>query len=345
MKKLLFFILGGLATFVLNLWFENASDSFYKKYVEPFFSKSFDINIATLFIIIIGLTSLFIYLKNTKDIATKKLQSDIDSLEDQLKDGSRALWKYFKDISEVKNKQIIEEVMKDFISKEPNVLGIQIYEYSIKNYRNYRKVYVSHKYSEVPEDIDLNALITTSYQIEKNFFNSYKKVRGFLEGNYINAEKFLASIEFATQTIAEISNKLIADLTPEDAIKLIYAEIVLDLCKKVSNSGDDTNYEIIADIERLEHLKRLKRTGILKGIEIRGELVFENTSINYKNGRQYITKVIEDNEYLNKRDYIILITLNPIEDEENQVFIDMINEFNTELNNALKVRYNEGNPN
>lgn len=344
MKALLLFVIGGLATFILNLWFENASESFYTKYVEPFFSKTFPVNTAMLFLIILGLISIDSYFRNIKNNHIRDLNNEIDNLKDQLKDGSRALWKYFKDISEVKNKEIIEGVMKDFISKEPNILGIQIYEYSIKNYRDYRKVYVSHKYSEVPEDIDLNALITTSYQIENTFFNKYKKIRGFLDKNYITTEEFLASVDFATETITEINNKELVDITPEDAIKLVYAEIVLDWCKKVSNSGDDTNYEIIDDPERLEYLKRLKRTGILKGIEIRGELVFENTSINYKKGRQYITKVIEDNEYLYKRDYIIIITLNPIE-EGNQVFIDMINEFNTELNNALKVRYNEENPN
>lgn len=338
MKKLISYITVGMAVFLLNLWFENASDTFYEKFINNFFSYKVSITVAMLFLIVIATVSIWNFTLKLKSDKIEKLQLEKISLEEQIQDGSRALWKYFKDINNLKTSQIIEDVMKDFIARHPNLLGIQIYEYSIKNFRNKRKIYVYHRFSEVADGIDLNAILKTEFEIENKLYKNYIKAKSNLESRHITEEMMDESLNFAITIIEDIQRKDLIDIDSIDSINLVYAELILDTIKHIL--GDNSNYISISDEARLEKLKRVKRTGILRGIEMQSEYIYENRGRNFKNGRQYITKIIEDNEYLHKRDYLILMTLNPIEDANNNLFFDLINEFHSELDSSLKVRYN-----
>lgn len=322
-----------ISSFLIGIWLENGSNTFYEKYIAPI------INFQLPLIIFIIIMSVFYRYYNDKIL---NFEHSIKEYEIQVKDGSRALWKYFKDIGEIKTKQIVEGVMGSFLKVNRHVLAIQIYEYSIRHLKDNTSLYVQHKYSKVSEETDINALLQTYYRIPKQLYDDYISALEILEASVLMQDGIEKVSNWCKEQIELITNASIDELTETDAIRYSLVEIILDI---VSFKLDD-NFSHDLSTEKLIRLNGLKRTGILKGITVKDFYTFEYTGKSNKNGRKYITKIIEDEEIFNGLPHIILITLNPDylpeESEDHDKELRELGEgFYQLLKKELKIRYNE----
>jgi hypothetical protein len=321
-----------VVSFLIGIWLENGSSNFYKTYISPIINFKLPL---ILFLIIFAAS--YQYYRSRKE-ETDRL---IENYETQVKDGSRALWKYFKDIGEMKIKEIVCDVMKEFIIKHEHVLAVQIYDYSIKHLKENTLFTVNHKYSYVSKDTDINALLQTYYRIPKDLYDDYIHAQIILEQTVLMQDGIDYVSSWCEKHLTHLENKEIKNLNEEDAITYALVEVLLDILSYKLN----TNFSHSLDEEKLVKLNRLKRTGILKGIEMNQFYTFEYHGNSEKNGRKYMTKVINEQELLNGLPHIILITLNPdylSQDEvkHNEELWKLGEELFQELQKELRVRYN-----
>lgn len=322
-----------LISFLIGMWMENGSDSIYTTYLEPI--MSFEIPI-----ILVILVSVVLYQFYSSKI--NFYEQENTEFKQQVKDGSRALWKYFKDIGEIKVKEIILDVMESSLKKNEHILAIQIYEYSIRHLKEHTILYVTHKYSHVAEETDINALLQTYYKIPKELYDSYCDVKTLLKSQFFMEDDIIRVSQWCEEHLSVIQNKGIDDLKEEDSIRYALIEIILDIVSLVLE--DDFTHEFPQD--KIRRLNSLKRTGILKSVLVDDFYTFEYKGVSNKNGRKYLTKVIHDEQILNGVPHVILITMNadylPTEPLEHDEFLFHIGEeFNETLQKELEIRYNE----
>ena len=219
-SKSFWFLLIIFTSFLIGIWLENDSSIFYDNYVAPIINFKIP-----LIFTIVSAAAVYKYYDNK----ITNYESSIYNYEQQIKDGSRALWKYFKDIGEIKTKEIINDVMKRTLKGNENILAIQIYEYSFRHLRDNTSLYVEHKYSSVSAETDINALLQTHYRVPKDLYDDYTEALEILNGPVLMEEGIDSVTDWCKVQLETITDGSLEDLTEIDSIRYSLIEIILDI--------------------------------------------------------------------------------------------------------------------
>ncbi len=152
-------VLGSAITlFILDLWIENDSDSFY---FNTFLGDllGFDFPFIITFLLVIFC------------ILVARLRGE--EYKAILADKARTFMELYDDLQEMQWRNSVEKAMERFTKNEPYVLAAQLYRYSFKHYHHHVKVQANHVSAYVSEGIELNALVQIIFQIDKKLYKQF----------------------------------------------------------------------------------------------------------------------------------------------------------------------------
>lgn len=236
-----------------------------------------------------------------------------------------------------------ESVLKGFVDNNTIVESAQIYTYSIKRVKNNVIIKVNYDSGYVYEDIDINNLAQTYYEINYLDYNELKDLINTWKDLMINDSKSFreidALIKYIADSISRIFKKYHHELQSIDKISDIeirhFTEyriltLLLRLARRTNTTTLDKN-NILGDAKAPieSFLLNGKRTGILNSILLEDTFMFKYTRNSHKNGRAYVSF----HANISNQNYIIVFSIQTedldshinLEQEINGLKADFIN--------------------
>lgn len=279
-------VLGSAVTlFILDLWLENDSESFY---FNSFLHELLGFNFP--FIITFLLVIFCILVARLRGEEYKAI----------LADKARTFMELYDDLQEMQWRNSVEKAMERFTKNEPYVLAAQLYRYSLKHHPHHVKVQANHVSAYVSEGIELNALVQIIFQIDKKVYKQFIQAKKEMDRNI--PDRLLTFIGDLYHEIKEQGHQD----RMNDQLAMKYAFLVMGVNILENKLNLDVSFSLDPEIER--KLNEHKRTGILRGILLDDEVyTFEHKGISRKRGRLYLTRTTQ----VHDTPYIFLLTLNP----------------------------------
>lgn len=185
------------------------------------------------------------------------LYEEIDKTEKLLQDETKDLWKNIRELSEFKKEQTLLDVMSRFIDKHPDVVGIQIYKYSIKKNRlKGVTVKVNHYLGKVTEGENINAIIQSYYRMKYFIFERFNKAAKELLIHNDHEKMF----KFISRYKKYLDNKDLRKIDEEDVV--LYGLLLLGI---QWITGIESIY-FLNDRNKEKILNEISRSGIFRGI-------------------------------------------------------------------------------
>jgi hypothetical protein len=150
-----------LCSFMFEFWLENGSEEIYNT-VNNFCPAGF-----RLLIFAVVLISIFVVIYR---MTLYFYDTEIERLNDILKDESKQIWKKYHELQKYKKHEILKSILANFIDESPFVIGVQLCKYTVNIDSNKTKIKITHEYGHVSEDSSLNALLQSYYQIDTKIY-------------------------------------------------------------------------------------------------------------------------------------------------------------------------------
>lgn len=198
-----------------------------------------------------------------------------------------------------------EDTLKGFVDNNTIVESAQIYTYSIKRVKNDVVIKVNYESGYVYENVDINNLAQTYYEIDYLDYNEIKDVIRTWKKLMISESKYYreldALITFIVKSITELFKKYhndlrnisdISDIEVKHFTEYRILTLLLRLARRTNTTTLDKNNILGNDKDEIENfLLNGKRTGILNSILLEDTFMFKYTRKNShkKNGRAYVS--------------------------------------------------------
>ncbi|MFC4075901.1 hypothetical protein [Salinithrix halophila] len=298
--------------FFLEVWMENDSASYYTEYLQPFFQ----VKVSLILVVLLG-TVLAIYHSEL-----------VKAYKEDLADNARLLLSAYDDLKDYKWRARILKALEKFTKNESFVLAAQLYTYSVKQAEGQLQIKINHLDGYVWEKTDLNAMVQTYYSLDLSLYRDFERARKkFVRGEFEELLRFIQKNNHEISTSVEINDRT--------AIQYALVRLALDLLEDVMD------FEFFLDPAKVKKITNHKRTGILRGLLLKGEFYkFLHEGNSEKKGRVYLTKTIT----IKNTDHVFLLTLSPeildVEDTEAQME-NLVETLIEGMHKAEQITYNE----
>ncbi|NOV00669.1 hypothetical protein [Paenibacillus planticolens] len=248
-----------------------------------------------------------------------KKEEKIASLEKQLDNETKALWRYYGELSIFERDKSLKSIMEVFVRNHEYISGIQLYEYSVSSTKALQTtIKVNYVDGFVRENEELNAIVQSYYKLNKYQLLKFKSTVLAALNNTMklnNLLDYLEDIEY------KLTNKKLHELDEKDSITLAFSELGISHLEKRFGFFTEENAGF-SSVAKVLHEK--KRIGILKSIlnfkYLKEEPFFSfhyTGRGNEKAKRKYITYNVKSTKDEN---FLFLITFNA------EVYWDKYNE-------------------
>lgn len=243
-----------------------------------------------IFTSIIVVTSIIIDRKN----------HEINSYIDRISDGSAALLSSYNRLAKFEKKELYSDFFKQFVRYEPQVQGVQIYNYYLTSFDSQNSIKIEYINGYFEEGHDINAIIQSYYSVDKSKIKELEKS--------IRKYKLLNEVEdlqdFFMKQITEVpgffenENYNSAKKDIDDSSDGSYVLALLAWGEMMNDWNIDLGNGIL-DTEALKYQAR-NRIGIFKAIlkyeffKLSTEDDFSYKGMNtYKENRNYLSYIVE----------------------------------------------------
>lgn len=328
---------------LLNIWVEHStvSEDLYGGILSKVDEAHLPISISIL--IFIGLVVMHIDRIRAKDAEKEKL-------EEQMNNQMEMIIRANLQLSEYRMRDLLIDLFQRFVTIQPYVLGVQLYEYTISNKAGTGKVRIDYLDGYVRETEELNAAQQVYYSYSLEMMREFQEAVSALtsegeetdqddsdhqhEEPSIDPEKL---IRFIQKYNHSLSLTLIQDYTEEDAITYSFVSLALYILERTLG----TRFSYL-DPDKVAALRTKKRTGFLQSILLTDSpYTFSHIGKNEKAGRQYIASPIHagDRQLL----YVIIMPEDILQESEyNDLIWEIADEFEGKLTKTLKMVYTHG---
>jgi hypothetical protein len=252
----------------LDLWknYSTEAESFFKSVIAPIFDKT---KIPLVYYL---LASAFLVVFHRDRV--KSLQEEAtNELELQIKAN--------RQLSEYRRRDVLYTFLKRFVSAQPAVHAVQMYQYTVKKQQDVVIFRVKHINGFVDEGIQLNALEQIYYRVDRQMYRDFISAKAMWD----KADNPKKLIDFVKQY-----GKLLEPLTPDrvledDAIIFAMVQLAVDLIEPYM----EVDLEISISEDLFNALNVRKRTGILRAILLEDDFYrFSYIGGGEKKGRMYL---------------------------------------------------------
>lgn len=330
MKKSSLWIYAGLIFLLsFDIWTNNSPQA------EGFYAVVLrwldDIKVSVVWSVLIFVGLLIWY----KDRVQLKEQEK-DELKDQMRSRMEMLVMANQQLSEYRMRDLLVDLFRRFVSTQPYVLGVQLYEYTIVNKSGFGTVKLNFIDGYVGETTDINAAQQLYYSYNMRMMREYQEaVRSLYEKD--NTEEINASklIKFTKNYSRPLKRKAKRDFTEEDAVTYAFASLGIDILE----AALETDIKFIPS-DRVAELQSKKRTGFLQSILADSPYTFSHHGANGKANRQYIASPFHDHD----RQYLYVIVLDEevlFDSEYHDILPDTADRFENQLQKCFEKVYND----
>lgn len=330
--------------FIIQLWASQGAKNFYDQNVASIIN--WKVPIVNIPLITLLLIATIVYM-----IFQVKVQRLIDDLNyqklinkyylEQIDNKSKLMWRNYEKLVKIKDTEIFNNVIKQFVEQNSYVYGIQLYSYTIKFISEKTRIKIDYKHGFVDDCIDLNGMIQKCFEFDSKLYQSfYKQVLRYEKDDLETKIKNIGSF------IEEYTNQLIKkgqtfldksgkdeDITEEEFNK--YAILLLAYQILYSSVNKSLEFDILDNLKEYEDKLKKYRTGILRGILYDSYYVFKHDSSNGKDDRFYASIPMD----VKGRKYIIIITFNKSISDINDIN-ELADKLINEIENSLDKCYN-----
>lgn len=264
-------------------------------------------------------------------------EQEKDELKEKMKSNMEMLVMSNQELSGYRMRDLLVELFRRFVSTQPYVLGVQLYEYSILNKSGFGTVKLNFIDGYVGETIDINAAQQLYYSYNMQIMREYQDaVKSLYERDNteveINATKL---IKFTNKYAAPLKRKAKRDFTEEDAVTYAFASLGIEILE----AALETVIRAVVSPDRVALLQSKKRTGFLQAILADSPYTFSHHGANGKANRQYIASPFHDHD----RQYLYVIVLDEeilFDSEYHDLLPVIADEFESQLQMCFEKVYN-----
>lgn len=353
---------------IVNYWISHSADETgFIKYLNEK-KATVDINIITALIL------LYIFCYVYSDISnyiTKKMENRIEEikgplinenneLKSKLSTKAGSLIDTFSELQHFQEKEVLMKHLQEFTGNHEVVHSAQVYTYFKKIKEEKITIKVSYINGYAYENIDINAMIQTYYEMDLKIYQDIMKIMGIknqidsikeninIDAIKVNnellgkleAEMKSTLMEFISNNREKINEKNIENLNDDDAILFALLELCIELLIDNDLEGEALDglwkLQITDSIEKDIKLRSLKRTGILNGIFKINTHKFKNKGDSNKKDRIYITRCFK----MNNLNCVMCLSLIPSMIEYCNLYDLLTQELMNNLNTDFQVWYN-----
>jgi hypothetical protein len=261
-----------------------------------------------------------------------------------------------QELSSYRERDILVNLFRRFVTQNAYVIGVQLYEYSLQHHNGRSSFRLSLLDGYARDNIDVNATQKLHYSFDIGLFREFRdayeqafkaeqSILGDEGGQEIETDQ-IESIEvdsipimsFIQKNNHRVSIKPIQTYTQEDAMVYAFVNAAIRLLEGVA--GSDIEYFL--DPEQKERLESFKRLGYLQAILCECPITFSHIRKNEKADRQYISSPVR----INDRQYLYMILLDPeiLNDSKRKELMDSLTDsfdsFESNLVNCFDLIYN-----
>lgn len=333
-----------ISLFILELWVENGSNDFYNQYISKFVMYKIPVlGVPVLGIIFFG-SIFYLYSK----LAIQKVKNDLRYQKkvnnyylEQLEDKSKLMWRNHKKIMGIKDKEILNQVIRNYVLRNKYIYGIQLYTYTTKVKYKKTKIKINYKRGYIDEDININAMMQNYFEISTDLYNDFHNMILKNKDNSNIDNKIKKTEDFIKKYTAALKTSPAKDYNYEDANKYALSLLAIQiLFSNFSNNLEDDNISILKN-NKEKYLKSNFRTGIFRGILIDSDYLFKHESNSSDKDNRFYVSIPYD--FQNEKCIFIITFNNEIlkkEEGEEQV-INLCDNIIKKLDKELESKYNK----
>ncbi|MDQ6421379.1 hypothetical protein RB620_18285 [Paenibacillus sp. LHD-117] len=330
MRKSSLWIYAGLVlVLAFDIWTNHSPEAkaFYDKLLDPIDAIKLSLIWSILFFI-----GLVIWYRDRLSLK----EEEKDELKNQMRSRMEMLVMANQELSEYRMHDLLLGLFQRFVSIQPFVLGVQLYEYTIVNKSGYGTVKLNYFDGYVRELVDVNAAQQLYYSYPLDVMREYQDA---LESLYEedNTEQIYPDklINFCYKHQRTLSLKPNPAISEEDAIVYAFVSLGIDILSAALYNSVGS----FIDPDKIKLILTKKRTGFLQSILANSPYTFSHHELNGKADRQYIGSPF----HYNDRQYLYVIVLDQeILDESNyqEMITDITDGFESRLQKCLESVYN-----
>lgn len=362
------YIISIILSLIINYWISHSNDQVgFIKYLNNI-KVSVDINIIMILMLLYICWFVFIDIQSS---ISEKMKDRIEEVKEPLITENRdlklklntkvgSLIDSFSELQHFQEKKVLMKHLQEFTNNHEVVHSAQVYTYSKKIKEDKITMKVSYINGYAYENIDINAMIQTYYEMNLEIYqdimnimgmknqidsiresfsiDSVKANRSVLEK--LNEEMKSALLDFVSENRSKINEKDICNLNDDDAILFAVLELCIELLIDNDIEGDALDslwiLQVTDNVEKDNKLRLLKRTGILNGIFKINTHKFKNKGDSNKKDRIYITRCFK----MNNLNCVMCLSLIPSVTEFCNLYDMLTQELMSNLNSDFDVWYN-----
>lgn len=255
--------------FILELWVEHDSDIFYRDFLSWILKWHF-MHVPVIYIIffisIMYLIIQFSLAEKKEKISqientNTELLNKINNLEEKQNNYAKLLWKNHKELTGIKQDEILAETIHKYLVNTPKVQAVQIYKHTSQYFNNHIKTKINYVNGFADENVNINSITQAYHKLEVIFYDEFKEcintINSFGSDGNVDLDEVINTVsKFINTYISKLTDKDIDDITLDDANT--YAVFNLTLDKLYSTIDDDLNLSILDNQELQDKLNSYK---------------------------------------------------------------------------------------
>ena len=268
-------------------------------------------------------TIVFTIMKNRMEELREELERKevtIREKNSQLEQTSGIVLNRSGDFAEFNRQLRFNEVLKSFVENNMLIESAQIYTYSIKRIGEKVQIKVKYNTGYVYENVDINNLAQTYYEIDYKDYNRIKDLicvwKEVIRKEIGSKRKEDQLIDYLIDEIKELLTKYYNDLSMIDDVSKIEAKhfteyrimtLLMRLARRYTTTTFDKKNILGEDKVEIERfLLNGKRTGILNSILLEDTFMFKYTRNSHKkDGRAYVSF----HANISNQNYVVIFSL------------------------------------
>jgi hypothetical protein len=327
-----------LFIFAFDLWLENSAvaTKFFGDVIKPYTDDSKFSVIWTILLLIGGI----ILWRQSVD----KKEAEKQELVDRMRSKIELLVMANQELSSYRERDIMVNQFRKFVTQNAYVIGVQLYEYSLQHNKGKSTFKLTLLDGHARERIDVNAAQQMYYTFD---IRLYREFRDVYEQAYransgdLEDENALFEVDptpimsFIQKYNHQLSIKPTQAYSQDDAMEFGFVNAGVRLLERAVGS----QIEYFLDPDKKTILQSFQRLGYLQALLCEFPITFSHIRKNEKADRQYIASTIQVNE----RQYVYMILLDSeiLNDTKRGDIMDSLTEsFEETLVNCFDSIYN-----
>lgn len=344
MKSFLWTSLVLVTLLAFNLWISHSDYAkvFYKDTIGTFLE--YDVKGFYIFWAVIFVANFIKLLSNRQKSKYKELERVFKSKIEMLVIANEKLFSY-------RLRDTLLHVFKEYIKKQPYVIGVQLYEYHQKFENQKSNIHLKFIDGYAAENTSVNAVLQTHFSMNIDLYREFIKA---YDACFEPIEKdILESLEYPPEQTDIYDIKPLIDFIKKhnDALtkkrKFVYEDamaytlVILAIRILERSTGSSISFALKDSAKKsLESL--VKRTGYLQAALAHFPVTFSYTGSTAKANRQYIASKVR----INETNYMYMIILDPsvvLDENRMEILNEVTSDFESLLAKTLGRVYNEDN--